>query len=91
MRERIVLRSVELSVSHQLLCGYPLHVPAVILSLLIITTILHGFCSQDMLCDMHPPFLYFQCCGGKKNKILSLQKIKKSGVGGGGVEQLLIL
>lgn len=34
-------------------CGYSLHVLhlAVILSILIITTILHGFCSQDMLSD----------------------------------------
>lgn len=56
---RIALRSVELSVSHQPIYGYPLHVLhlAVILSLLIITTILHGFCSQDMLSDIALPLL----------------------------------
>lgn len=39
--------------------GYPLHVLhlAVILSLLIITTILHGFRSQDMLSDITLPLL----------------------------------
>lgn len=53
----------------------PLHVLhlAVILSLLIITTILHGFRSQDMLSDINPPPL-LPALWWQKNKILSRKK-----------------
>lgn len=56
----------------------PLHVLhlAVILSLLIITTILHGFRSQDMLSDINPP-PRFQHSGGKKQDLVA-QKVEQT-------------